>query len=189
MFGYACRETEELMPLPIMLAHKLTRRLSQVRREGLIDYLRPDGKSQVTVEYEGDRPVRVEAVIVSAQHSGLVPIETVREDILEKVIQATVPAELLDEKTKYFINPTGRFVTGGPRATAASPAARSSSTPTAAWAATAGAPSRARTRRRWTARRPTWPGTWPRTSWPPAWPKRSSCRSPTRSASPIRSPS
>ena len=115
MFGYACRETPELMPLPIMLAHKLTRRLSQVRREGLIDYLRPDGKSQVTIEYEGDRPVRVDAVIVSAQHSSLVPIETVREDVLEKVIQAVVPAELLDEKTKYFINPTGRFVTGGPQ--------------------------------------------------------------------------
>jgi S-adenosylmethionine synthetase len=115
MFGYACGETAELMPLPIMLAHKLTRRLAQVRREGLIDYLRPDGKSQVTVEYEGDRPVRVEAVIISAQHSGLVPIETVREDILEKVIQATVPAELLDAKTKYYINPTGRFVTGGPQ--------------------------------------------------------------------------
>ena len=115
MFGYACRETEELMPLPIMLAHKLTRRLAQVRREGTIDYLRPDGKSQVTVEYEGDRPVRVDAVIVSTQHSNLVKIETVREDVLEKVIQAVVPAELLDAKTKYFINPTGRFVVGGPQ--------------------------------------------------------------------------
>ena len=107
MFGYACRETPELMPLPIMLAHKLTRRLSQVRREGLIDYLRPDGKSQVTVEYEGDKPVRVDTVVISTQHSSLVPIETVREDVLEKVIQAVVPAELLDEKTKYYINPTG----------------------------------------------------------------------------------
>jgi S-adenosylmethionine synthetase len=115
MFGFACRETEELMPLPIMLAHKLTRRLSQVRREELLDYLRPDGKSQVTVEYDGDRPVRVDAVIISAQHSGLVKIDTVREDILEKVIQAVVPPELLDENTKYFINPTGRFVVGGPQ--------------------------------------------------------------------------
>jgi S-adenosylmethionine synthetase len=115
MFGYACNETEELMPLPIMLAHKLTRRLSQVRREEIVDYLRPDGKSQVTVEYEGDKPVRVEAVIVSAQHSNLVKTETVREDILEKVIHAVIPSSLLDAKTKYYINPTGRFVVGGPQ--------------------------------------------------------------------------
>ncbi len=115
MFGYACNETEELMPLPIMLAHKLTRRLTQVRKEEVLDYLRPDGKSQVTVQYDGDRPVRVEAVIVSAQHSDLVKMDTIREDILEKVIHAVVPRELLDEKTKYFINPTGRFVVGGPQ--------------------------------------------------------------------------
>ncbi|MCG6920833.1 MAG: methionine adenosyltransferase [Acidobacteria bacterium] len=115
MFGYACRETEELMPLPIMLAHKLTRRLSQVRREEILDYLRPDGKSQVTVEYDGEDPKRVEAVIISAQHSSMVATETLREDIREKVIEAVVPAELLDDKTKFFINPTGRFVTGGPQ--------------------------------------------------------------------------
>jgi S-adenosylmethionine synthetase len=115
MFGYACRETPELMPLPIMLAHKLTRRLSQVRQDEILDYLRPDGKSQVTVEYDGNKPVRVEAVIISAQHSSLVKIETIREDILEKVIQAVVPSNLLDSKTKYFINPTGRFVVGGPQ--------------------------------------------------------------------------
>ena len=115
MFGYASNETEELMPLPIMLAHKLTRRLSQVRKEEIVDYLRPDGKSQVTVEYEGDRPVRVEAVIISAQHSSLVKVETIREDILEKVIHAVIPSSLLDAKTKYFINPTGRFVVGGPQ--------------------------------------------------------------------------
>ena len=115
MFGYACGETEELMPLPIMLAHKLTRRLAQVRRDGSLDYLRPDGKSQVTVEYEGDRPVRVDAVIVSTQHSSMVNIETLREEVQEKVIRAVVPAELLDAKTKYFINPTGRFVVGGPQ--------------------------------------------------------------------------
>ena len=115
MFGYACRETEELMPLPIMLAHKLTRRLSQVRREEILDYLRPDGKSQVTVEYDGEKPRRVEAVIISAQHSSMVAIETLREDIREKVIEAVIPAELLDSKTKFFINPTGRFVTGGPQ--------------------------------------------------------------------------
>jgi S-adenosylmethionine synthetase len=115
MFGFACNETEELMPLPIMLAHKLTRRLSQVRKEEILDYLRPDGKSQVTVEYDGTRPVRIEAVIISAQHSSLVKIETIREDILEKVIHAVIPSSLLDAKTKYFINPTGRFVTGGPQ--------------------------------------------------------------------------
>ena len=115
MFGYACNETEELMPLPIMLAHKLTRRLTQVRKDEIIDYLRPDGKSQVTVEHEGDKPVRVEAVIISAQHSSLVKIETIREDVLEKVIHAVIPSNLLDSKTKYFINPTGRFVVGGPQ--------------------------------------------------------------------------
>jgi len=115
MFGYSCNETEELMPLPIMLAHKLTRRLTQVRREEVLDYLRPDGKSQVTVEYDGDKPVRVEAVIISAQHSDLVKIETIREDIVEKVIHAVIPSSLLDERTKYYINPTGRFVVGGPQ--------------------------------------------------------------------------
>src|SRR5215468_5955253 len=115
MFGYACNETEELMPLPIMLAHKLTRRLTQVRKDEIIDYLRPDGKSQVTVEYDGEKPVRVEAVIISAQHSSLVKIETIREDVLEKVIHAVIPSNLLDSKTKYFINPTGRFVVGGPQ--------------------------------------------------------------------------
>jgi len=115
MFGYACRETPELMPLPIMLAHKLVRQLSHVRREETLDYLRPDGKSQVTVEYDGDVPKRVEAVIISAQHSSLVKIETMREDVLEKVIYPVIPGELLDENTKYFINPTGRFVMGGPQ--------------------------------------------------------------------------
>jgi S-adenosylmethionine synthetase len=103
------------MPLPIMLAHELTRRLSEVRKDGTVDYLRPDGKSQVTVEYDGDKPVRVEAVIISSQHSELVKIETIREDVLEKVIHAVIPASLLDKSTKYFINPTGRFVVGGPQ--------------------------------------------------------------------------
>jgi S-adenosylmethionine synthetase len=115
MFGFACNETEELMPLPIMLAHKLARRLAEVRKEEVLDYLRPDGKSQVTIEYDGHRPVRVDAVIISAQHSSMVKIETIREDILDKVIQAVIPAHLLDGQTKYHINPTGRFVVGGPQ--------------------------------------------------------------------------
>jgi S-adenosylmethionine synthetase len=115
MFGYACRETDELMPLPITLAHKLTRRLSEVRRDGILDYLRPDGKSQVTVEYDGETPRRVEAVIISAQHSSMVDNDTLREDIREKVIETVIPAALLDGDTKLFINPTGRFVTGGPQ--------------------------------------------------------------------------
>jgi len=115
MFGYACNETEELMPLPIMLAHKLTRRLAEVRKDGTLDYLRPDGKSQVTVEYDGDKPVRVEAVIISSQHSELVKIEALRQDVQEKVIEAVIPKSLLDKNTKYFINPTGRFVVGGPQ--------------------------------------------------------------------------
>jgi S-adenosylmethionine synthetase len=115
MFGYACNETEELMPLPIMLAHKLARRLTQVRKEEILDYLRPDGKSQVTIEYEGDKPVRVDTVVISAQHSNLMKIETIREDVLSKVIHAVIPSNLLDSKTKYHINPTGRFVVGGPQ--------------------------------------------------------------------------
>ena len=114
MFGLACDETEELMPLPIMLAHRLTEQLARARRDGSLDFLRPDGKSQVTVEYENGRPRRVDTVVVSAQHSDAVKIETVREGILEKVIRPIIPAGMLDKKTKYHINPTGRFVIGGP---------------------------------------------------------------------------
>jgi S-adenosylmethionine synthetase len=114
MFGYACDETEELMPLPISLAHKLSKRLTEVRREKIIDYLRPDGKTQVTVEYDGKKPVRVDAIVISAQHLPDVDIKVLKKDIIEKVIKPIVPANLLDENTKYFINPTGRFVIGGP---------------------------------------------------------------------------
>ncbi len=113
MFGYACNETEELMPLSISLAHKLSRALTDVRRSGELSYLRPDGKSQVTVEYEDGVPKRIDAVVVSSQHTADVDIETLRRDIKEKVILKTLPADMLDENTKYFINPTGRFVVGG----------------------------------------------------------------------------
>ena len=114
MFGFACNETPELMPLPIQLAHNLTRKLSEVRRSGELNYLRPDGKSQVTIEYRDGKPFRVEAVVISTQHAEEVTTERLRADILEKVIKATVPENLLDGDTKYHINPTGRFVVGGP---------------------------------------------------------------------------
>ena len=114
MFGYATDETEEYMPMAITLAHKLTRRLTEVRKQGIVDYLRPDGKSQVTVEYEGRKVKRIEAVVVSSQHSDSVDMEVLRKDILEKVIKEVLPKELLDENTKYYINPTGRFEIGGP---------------------------------------------------------------------------
>lgn len=114
MFGYACDETPELMPLAISLAHRLSKRLTEVRRDGTLSYLRPDGKTQVTVEYDGDTPVRVDAVVVSAQHNPDVTLEQIRKDIKKHVIEAVIPANWLDENTKYYINPTGRFVIGGP---------------------------------------------------------------------------
>jgi len=114
MFGYACDETKELMPFPIMMAHKLCWQLAESRRRGVLGFLRPDGKSQVTVEYEGGTPVRVDAVVVSTQHADSASIETVREGVKECIIKAVVPAHMLDRNTKYHINPTGRFVTGGP---------------------------------------------------------------------------
>ncbi len=114
MFGYACRETEEFMPMPIMLAHKLVRKLSKVRKEKVLNYLRPDGKSQVTIEYEGDLPKRIDAVVIAAQHDRNVKMDDLREDIKKMVIEDVLPADMLDEGTKYYINGTGRFERGGP---------------------------------------------------------------------------
>lgn len=115
MFGYATNETDSFMPLPIYLAHGLTRRLTDLRKSGEIAYLLPDGKSQVTVEYEDDKPLRVDAVVISTQHKGEATLEQIRQDVIEKVIKPVIPAQFLDENTKYFINPTGRFVIGGPQ--------------------------------------------------------------------------
>jgi S-adenosylmethionine synthetase len=115
MFGYACTETPELMPLPIMVAHKLCRGLSRARRDGVLPYLRPDGKSQVSVEYEDSRPVRIDTIVVSTQHSASATTEQIREDVIDKIVNKVVPQELIDAKTRFLINPTGRFVVGGPQ--------------------------------------------------------------------------
>lgn len=115
MFGFACDETKELMPLPIVLAHKLAKKLTEVRKSGLLTYLRPDGKTQVTVEYDGDKPVRIDTVVISTQHSETVELETIKTDLKREVIDKIIPSDLMDSETKILVNPTGRFVIGGPQ--------------------------------------------------------------------------
>ena len=182
MFGYACDETPELMPMAISLAHKMAKRLTQVRKAGMLNYLRPDGKTQVTVEYDENRvPVRVDTVVISTQHAPEVSLESIRRDMINLVIRPTVPDRLLDGETKIYVNPT--------RATQALPAVRSLSTPTAAAPPTAAALSPARIPPRWTARRPMRPAGLRRTWWRQAlrnaarfsWPTPSAWRSPSAS--------
>lgn len=149
MFGYACNETAELMPLPIYAAHRLSERLTKVRKEGILPYLRPDGKTQVSVRYENDKPVGIDKIVVSTQHSEDIDPEQLREDIIEQVIAPVfADLDLSYEGAEIFINPTGRFVIGGPMGDAALPAVRSSLTPMAAWVAMVAVRSRARTARR-----------------------------------------
>ena len=184
MFGYACCETGALMPLPITLANRLTRKLEQVRREKLLPYLLPDGKAQVSVEYEDGKPKRISAVVVSAQHSAEVGIDALRDAILEQVIFPVLPPELLASTQSISSTRRDDLSLAGPRATAALPAARSSPTPMAAWRATAAGRSRARIRARSTARALTWRAISPRTLWPRSWPTAAKSSLPMPSASP-----
>ena len=189
MFGFACRETPELMPLPIALAHRMARRLAEARKSGQLPYLRPDGKTQVTVEYDRGVPVRVRTVVVSSQHDPDARAERIRRDIVESVILPTIPAELRPADPVMHVNPTGRFVTGGPMGDAGLTGRKIIVDTYGGMARHGGGAFSARTRRRWTARRPTRPAGSPRTWWRPASPIASRSSSPTGSASPTRSPS
>ena len=183
MFGYACNETPELMPLAISIAHKMAKRLTDVRKQGLVDYLRPDGKTQITVEYgENGKPVRVDTVVLSTQHSPDVTLEQIRKDMIELVIKPTVPAGLLDSETKIYVNPTGRFVSGGPAADTGLTGRKIIVDTYGGSAPTAAALSPARTPPRWTAARPTPPAGWPRMWWLPVLPTSARCSWPTPSA-------
>ena len=189
MFGYACDETPELMPLPISLAHALAKRLTAVRKYGSLDYLRPDGKSQVTVEYDEDhRPVRVDTVVLSTQHSPDVSLSQIRRDMIEQVIRPVIPAHLLDENTKYFINPTGRFVVGGPQGDSGLTGRKIIVDTYGGVGRHGGGAFSGKDRPRWTARAHTPRAGWRRTSSPRGW--RSAARSswPTPSAWPSRCP-
>ncbi len=180
MFGYACDETDDLMPVPIWLAHRLAQRLAQVRKAGVLGYLRPDGKTQVSFEYEDGRPVRLKTVLVSTQHRPTIDLETLlKPDLRDHVVVPIVPPQYADDGYELLANPTGRFERGGPAPIPASPAARSLSTPTAGRPAMAGARFRGRTLPRSTARAPTPPGGWPNTSLPRVPPRAARSRSPT----------
>ena len=186
MFGYATNETDVLMPMPITLAHRLMKRQAEVRKNGKLKWLRPDAKSQVTVKYVDGKPTGIDAVVLSTQHNPEIKYAQLKEAVIEEIVKPVLPSEWLGKDTKYFINPTGSFIIGGPVGTAASPAARSSSIPTAAWRATVAAHSPAKTRPRSTARRPM-PGVMsPKTSLPRVWPGAARSRWPTPSALPSR---
>ena len=189
MFGFAVRETAEYMPLPLTLAHALVRRLSEARRKGDLDFLRPDGKSQVTVEYDGGRPIRVEAVVVSTQHAEAIKHHDLKEAIIEEVIRAVIPAELLTAETKFHVNPTGRFVIGGPQGDTGLTGRKIIVDTYGGSAPHGGGAFSGKDPRRWTVPRRTWRVTWRRTSWRRASPTGCSSSSPTRSAWRTLSPS
>src|SRR5262245_53931615 len=182
MFGYASNETELYMPLPIDLARKIVWRAAEVRLNGDVNWLRPDGKAQVTIEYEGSRPVRIHTVVASMQHSPTVSHKQIEKDLIEKVIKPVLPPGLIDKNIIYHINPSGRFVIGGPQGDCGVTGRKIISTRTAAWATTAAARSAARTPPRSTAAPATPRATRRRTSWPPAWPTAARSSSRTRSA-------
>lgn len=181
MFGFACDETPTLMPMPIYLAHKLARRLSEVRKQGILPWLRPDGKTQVTVEYSYGKPKRIHTVLISTQHDPEIGQQEIRHALIEHVIDPVLPGELVDKDLIIYTNPTGRFVVGGPMGDAGL-TARLSSTPTAAWGDTAAAPSPARIAPKSIAAPPTPRAGWRRTSSPPGWRRAAKFRLPTPSA-------
>jgi len=187
MFGYACRETKELMPLPIHLAHRLVERLSYAREKGLISWLRPDGKSQVTVEYDGGKPVRVHTVVVSTQHADGIPYAKIRSEIIKKVILPIIPKRLLDAKTIYHVNPTGRFVVGGPAGDTGVTGRKIIVDTYGGRGRHGGGAFSGKDPSKVDRSAATWRATWPRTSSRPASPTAARCSSPTPSAWRIRS--
>ena len=189
MFGYATNETDVLMPAPIILAHRLVKRQAQVRKNGKLPWLRPDAKSQVTLRYENDKPVGVEAVVLSTQHSDDIGTKHLREAVMEEILKPVLPAKWIDKRTKYHINPTGRFVIGGPVGDCGLTGRKIIVDTYGGFARTAAALSPARIPPRSIARRPMRRATSPRTSSPRAWRIAARCRSPTPSASPNRPPS